>query len=40
VSARHVAYDPKTGRFFLECNLPGDGSQTFGVVVVGVADSK
>jgi DNA-binding beta-propeller fold protein YncE len=37
VSARHVAYDAKTHRFFLECNLPGNGDTTFGVVVVGGA---
>jgi DNA-binding beta-propeller fold protein YncE len=40
VSARHVALDPKTHHFFLECNLPGDGGQKFGIIVVGVADSK
>jgi hypothetical protein len=40
VTARHIVSDPKTHRFFLECNLPGEGGQTFGVVVVGVADSK
>jgi DNA-binding beta-propeller fold protein YncE len=34
VSARHVALDAKTHRFFLEGNLP-DG-QTFGVIVVGL----
>jgi DNA-binding beta-propeller fold protein YncE len=39
VSARHVAFDAKTHRFFLEGNLPGAGATTFGVVVVGV-DSK
>jgi DNA-binding beta-propeller fold protein YncE len=37
VSARHVACDAKTHRFFLECNLPGKGDKTFGVLVVGVA---
>jgi DNA-binding beta-propeller fold protein YncE len=40
VSARHVALDAKTHRFFLEGNLPGDGGQTFGVVVVGVGDGE
>jgi DNA-binding beta-propeller fold protein YncE len=34
VSARHIALDTKTHRFFLEGNLP-DG-KTFGVIVVGV----
>jgi hypothetical protein len=37
IGARHVVYDPNTHRFFLECNLPGNGDTTFGVIVVGVA---
>jgi DNA-binding beta-propeller fold protein YncE len=36
VSARHVVLDAKTHRLFLEGNVPADGGQTFGVVVVGV----
>jgi hypothetical protein len=40
VSARHVAFDPKAHRFFLECNLPGEGGPTFGVVVVGVGNGE
>jgi hypothetical protein len=40
VSARHVVLDPKTHRLFLECNLPGEGAQIFGVVVVGVGDGE
>jgi hypothetical protein len=40
VSARHVAYDAATHRFFLECNLPADGRQSFGVVVIGVEKSQ
>jgi DNA-binding beta-propeller fold protein YncE len=37
MSARHIAYDAKSHRFFLECNLPAENGQTFGLVVVGVA---
>jgi DNA-binding beta-propeller fold protein YncE len=40
VSARHIALDGKTHRFFLEGNLAGEGGLTFGVVVVGVGESK
>jgi DNA-binding beta-propeller fold protein YncE len=40
VTARHIAFDAETDRFFLECNLPADNGQMFGIVVVGIEKPK
>lgn len=39
--ARTIAADPATHRFYAPCNVPdGKGGQTFGIAVVGVAETK